>query len=117
MAFRVPVGDTSALRVCLAAEDSLVREVKLLDLSLTGALVEFPEQQHPGLPIGSVTKLEVRLGRDVVELKAEVRRHYKRQYGVFFAETITAEGLDPSEALRRIVSVLERQWLQVRMPS
>ena len=116
MAFRVPVEWKSKLSVRMTPKSGRAATPRAIDLSLAGILIEFTEQNDPNLPIGTETEIELRSGTDSVRLKAEVRRRVGRQYGLFFPEVVTRQGMVPPEPLKKIVTTLERHWLKGRIP-
>lgn len=109
-AFRVPV--TKQLpRVRMTGEDGAVFHVDAVDLSVTGALVEFSDGEVPDLLVGRRFKVELRLDELVVVLAAEVRRRYGKRYGLFFSDVLADEQLKPPTELSALVARLEQIWL------
>jgi PilZ domain len=116
MAYRVRIASGSHLAVCLVAEDGRAWNPRARDISLAGIFVDFGDQAVcPELPVGTEVDLEIRLPPDVVDLKGEVRRQAGWGYGILFSSLVTERGLLRLPALNRIVSALERQWLQERI--
>ena len=114
-AYRVPVAMNSGLSVqAFSPGDRPVSRPTAIDLSIAGILIEFLPDVEPHLPIGAKIDLELRLGADVAQLSAEVRRRDGHRYGLSFPGVLTPRGPHPPEPLRRIVQALERQWLQIK---
>ncbi|MGW8178781.1 MAG: PilZ domain-containing protein [bacterium] len=108
--FRVPV--TKQLpQVEMTGEDGSVLQVDAVDLSVTGALVEFSDEEVPDLPVGTRFTVELRLDELVVTLAAEVRRRYGKRYGLFFSDVLADEQLNPPTELSALVARLEQIWL------
>ncbi|MBI3468355.1 MAG: PilZ domain-containing protein [Planctomycetes bacterium] len=111
-AFRVPVPDTSGLRVEVGTSDGLRWPAQAVNLSVTGILVEFPSDGEPGLAIGATVAVRLSLGSDALEIGAEVKQRAQRAYGLFFPQTVVGETVEPPPALAAIVRTLERYWFR-----
>jgi len=95
----------------MTGEDGSVLQVDAVDLSVTGALVEFSDEEVPDLPVGTRFTVELRLDELVVTLAAEVRRRYGKRYGLFFSDVLADEQLNPPTELSALVARLEQIWL------
>jgi hypothetical protein len=115
MAYRVPIVKTQDLKARVFAKNGRVLFPKLIDLSLTGSLMEFAPAEDPGFPVGSAFKLQLITMSEIADLKAEVRRRREHSYGVFFPEVVGDQGITPPQALRNIIEHLERNWLRERV--
>ena len=115
MAYRVPIGKASELKVRLFAKGGRVLLPKPIDLSYTGCLIEFAPAEDPGLPTGTELKLQLISEKEFVDLTAEIRRRDGHRYGLFFPEVIGAQGIRPPEALRSMLENLERIRLREKI--
>jgi hypothetical protein len=116
LAYRVDVTLGSRLMVKLVTKDKRSWRPRVMDLSLTGIYVDFTDDlEYPKLAIGSTLSIEMSFPPEALTLKGEVRRQVGPRYGIFFVEIVTAHGLNPPLALKKIVSSLEREWLQERI--
>jgi len=111
---RIPVARRHGLAIQVTVEEKMVLHPTPVDLSLTGILIEFSDAEDPDLPKGAKLRVSLQLGPDAVDLKAEVARRSRRQYGLFFPEVVTEHGLIPPAPLTRIVETIERSWLPAR---
>jgi hypothetical protein len=111
MAYRVNVEPGSSLKIRLITKDGSAWKPKVIDLSLSGMFIDFGDQgKYPKLFVGSEVELGIKLSPHAVTLKGEVKRRVGPRYGIFFPTVATKQGLTPPPALRRIMSVLEREW-------
>jgi hypothetical protein len=115
LAYRVSIALGSPLTVSLTTEDGCQWKPRAMDLSLSGISIEFGDQAiYPKYPVGSEVDLEIELPPDSVKLKGEVRRRSGPSYGIFFPGVVASHGYSPPPELKKIVSALEREWLQAR---
>lgn len=114
MSFRIPIVQDADLAVSLVCPDSESWAAEPLDLSQTGALLQFSHNEDPGLSLGDEVKVRIQLGRHAAELHGVIRRAEKRQYGVHFPDTVRGTDLSTPEALQDILDDLERRWLKER---
>lgn len=113
--FRVPVDDTSELRVALALGGDLWLDVTPHDLSLTGIRLSLPDDCPLVMSQGTNVRLRLALGEVRVQIDASVRRAAGRSYGLFFGSTVRPRGeiVAPDELIA-IVRELEARWLRER---
>jgi hypothetical protein len=111
-AFRVPVFREEGLQVEIAGGEGENWKVEVVDISLTGALVEFPGEDVPELVTGRQLRVELRFEDLIVELRAEVRRRYGKRYGLFFTDVLEGENLEPPDELAKLLRRLEELWIK-----
>ena len=116
IAFRVPLGGDTELRVRVVDENGRTWTPQPTDISMTGILIEFPANDVPGFQIDDRLQVELRMNDHVEQLKGFVRRCEGRGYGLIFPEVLRGAEFDPPAALRAIVNTLERTWLRSRFP-
>ena len=100
----------------MTGENGETWSVEAVDMSVTGALVEFPGEEVPELAVGSRFKVKLRLEELSVALAAEVRRRYGKRYGLFFSDILAEEQLKPPPELAKLVCRLEQIWLGSKTP-
>lgn len=100
---RVPVLEGSLGAALLEGE--AVQQVKAIDISLRGILIEFRSRDVPPLAEGLRRMLALKLGGRRVLLEAEVRRRDGARYGMRF---ILRD--KPPRELVRIISELASKW-------
>lgn len=112
--FRVPILPGCNLKASLTVEDGRTWTVMPCDMSLGGIGLIFPPGEDPALEPG--TRLVVRLEFDGERsvLAGEVRRASEGRYGIFFYENLHFDELRTPDSFRRMVTALERYWLQNR---
>ncbi len=116
IAFRVPLGRDTELRVRVVDENGKTWTPRPIDISMTGILIEFPADDVPDFQIDDRLQVELRMNNHVEQLEGTVRRCEGRGYGVIFPEVLRGAEFDPPAALRAIVNALERNWLRSRFP-
>ena len=112
MAFRVPAGRASGIGVKVVDQDGREHTADLLDLSMSGMLAEFAQDQVPELLVGDTVDVELQLGEKTAKIRGEVRRRDDRCYGFFFPHTFHKGLIDPPEELRTLVKELEQRLLR-----
>ena len=110
--FRVPVPPTAPIKLAARTRDGQVWALKAKDMSLNGALVEFPGD-HP-LPVELNHGMDVRIamGKTDLTVYAVVKRVVGRQCGLFFPENVEDGRVIPTEDLLALLQGLERFWLK-----
>ena len=116
IAFRVPLGRDTELRVRVVDENGKTWTPRAINISMTGILIEFPADDVPGFQTDDWLQVELRMNDHVERLKGFVRRCEGRGYGLIFPEVLQGAEFDPPAALRTIVNTLERNWLRSRFP-
>ncbi len=116
IAFRVPLGSDTELRVRVVDENGKTWNPKPLDISMTGILMKFPAEDVPEFHIDDRLQMELRMNDHVEQLEGFVRRCKGRGYGLIFPEVLRGAEFNPPVALRSIVNALERTWLRSRYP-
>ncbi len=110
--FRVPVCSTSRLQAQIGCNGD-VRKARCINLSLTGCLLEVDSDGFLGESDEDfIVKLHI--GDERIELLSELRHIKDRRGGFFFPESMRGGEIAPPAALRRIVSLTEREWLRNR---
>jgi len=110
--FRVPVVPGVGLVVHVGLDDSRSLVADPLDLSFTGAALEFARNDDPGLPCAGHCSLELSLGGVRVKLEAIVERRFEHVYGLSFPGTRQGDVIRPPDGLRSIIRLLERRWIE-----
>ncbi len=113
MAFRVPILKSSDLDVALRVNGQLVEDVRPLNVSLIGMLLETGEQDFAFPPDPKISVL-LRRGETRVEVRAELRRRFDRRLALFFPDVLSDGNLVPPDELRSVVRELEALWLRSR---
>lgn len=116
IAFRVPLGRDTELRVRVVDENGKTWNPKPLDISMTGIMIEFPADDVPSFQTDDWLQVELRMNDHVERLKGFVRRCEGRGYGLIFPEVLRGAEFDPPAEFRTIVNTLERNWLRSRFP-
>jgi hypothetical protein len=113
--FRVPVSRSSDLTLTMRTDDGATWEVRCVDMSMAGMLVEFRQEHFPTLIVGDPLQIEVVYRGQPTTIHAEVRRRHGRRVGVFFPGTYEDGRLDPPDEIATMVRFLEREWRRKRM--
>ena len=110
--FRVPVPSSAPIKLAARTPDGQVWALKAKDMSLNGALVEFPGDNP--LPVRENQGMDVRIamGRTDLTVYAVVKRIVGRQCGLFFPDNIEDGRVIPTEDLLTLLQALERVWLK-----
>ena len=103
---RVPVDGNSGLRVALKTKDDKVWVVRVVDISMTGMLIEFPEGSDPDFELREPLGVELQLDDHIARITGQARHQGAQSWGVLFL------GVNPSDSLRVIVNSLEWDWLR-----
>lgn len=116
LGFRVPLRPLPeetkrSFRVTLEHEGKRLR-VQPVDLSLTGILVELPEE---ALPDARQVRARLRLAGDKVRLEAQLVRRDGPLMALHFPSCVANGELDPPEELLGIYRTLELDWLRNRV--
>jgi hypothetical protein len=106
MSYRVPIGEKFAPSVRMFTKEGRVFLPKPIDLSYTGILIEFDKKEDPNFQPSDEVRLELRLDKYLIQLKAVVKRRDGNRYGLFFPEIVTQHGINPPQALQKIVASL-----------
>jgi len=116
--FRVPITPEGALVARLLLGEGTSVEVRPLNISQSGILVELPGGTGLELAKGRVVEVELRLDEEeaAVQVEAVVRRRSGREYGLFFPLAVARGAHAASKPLRDIVRELETRWLRSRVP-
>lgn len=110
-ALRVPLASGTALEVRLTrVDDGATLDAEVIDVGLGGMAVHLPECDAGDLRVGSIIMADLRLGRDAITLRAEVRHCEGGHLGLMFPEVVTGEVFEPPGPYRRIVRSLEARW-------
>jgi hypothetical protein len=104
---RVPIVDGSLGAAILKGEN--LQQVKAIDISLQGVLIEFRGAEVPDIQEGHRRMVALKLGDRKVLLEAEVRRRDGARYGMRF---ILRD--KPPRELIRIISDLAARWSATR---
>lgn len=112
-AFRVPI-DLSMPVVLLLGWRGRQWSPRVVDLSVSGALVELPEPVVARLPDDERYRVELRYDGRVAEVDAVVQRKARGRLALHFPDTVRDLEPDPPRALARLVRAVERAWLQLR---
>ena len=116
IAFRVPLGSDTELRVRVVDENGRTWAPQPIDISMTGIQIEFPANDVPGFQTDDRLQVELQMNDHVEQLEGFVRRCEGRGYGLIFPDVLRGAEFDPPAALRAIVNTLERSWLRGRFP-
>lgn len=110
--FRVPVHESTPIRLAARTPDGKIWALKATDMSLNGALVEFPGDDP--LPIAENQGLDVRIAMGNIDLTvhAVVKRVVDRQCGLYFPDEAEDGREIPAEDLLSLLQALERVWLK-----
>lgn len=111
--FRIPVQEQRPT-VELTDENHKSLQFNVVDMSVSGALVEHGGEECSHLPVGSHFKAKFQLGELSVVLSVEVRRKYGNRYGLFFSEVLDQEELKAPAELAKMLSRLEQTWLDAK---
>jgi len=114
MGFRVPLSISRGLSTSLTFGGKTC-SVRPLNLSLSGILVEFSEDEVFEMPIDTQIKIRIQLQETTTVLNGVVMRRSGNQYGIFFPDSVRGEELDPPDSLQAICTKLEKQWLRERV--
>ena len=107
--FRVPLTSASGLTTRIAVGRTRFT-VRVLDISLSGILVELPAQVHE-LIMESLVEVTMELANKSATLKGIVKRRIDNKYGIMFPDCQIDGELDPPGSLLVIVKAIERSWL------
>ena len=110
--FRVPVPASAKLRLAGRTADGKVWALKARDMSLNGALVEFPGDDPLPIEINKGMDVRIALGKIDLTVYAVVKRIVGRQCGLFFPENVEGGRVIPTEELLALLQALERIWLK-----
>lgn len=105
-AFRVPAAIDPAPRVEVTGDDGTLWKAELVNVSLTGLLLRFPDGRPTLLP-DQVCELAVCIGDDRVRLAGVVRRVEAEGVAFLFPDAVVTDAEDPA---RCVVAALERDW-------
>jgi hypothetical protein len=105
-AFRVPATPDPAPRVEVTGDDGTRWQAQLVNLSLTGMFLRFPEAL-PTLMPDQVLELSVRIGEEHVRLAGVVRRVEAGGAALFFPDAVAGGS---ENRVRRLLAALERDW-------
>ncbi len=108
MAWRVPVDDKCGLRAEVRTQDDNAWVVRVVDISGTGMMIEFPKGSAPHFEVGALLDVELRLDNHIARLAGLARRRSGRRWGVFFPDVLKQGRVQPLQSLRLIVDRLER---------
>ena len=111
MGFRVPLSISSSLSASITFGGKTC-SVRPLNLSLSGILVEFSEDEVFEMPIDTQIKIRIQLQETTTVLNGVVSRRSGNQYGIFFPDSVRGKELDPPDSLQAICTNLEKQWLR-----
>ena len=103
--FRVPVSVNSKLSVQVKnPAHNVTFSPRIIDIGYDGILIDFQEEDVIDLSVGNRLSIELRFGKNVANLEAEVRvrRGHENHYGLSFLETTHENGV----MLHTIVSLL-----------
>jgi hypothetical protein len=99
LGYRVPVGPRSGIEGQLRLEDGDAIPVRLVNLSVSGALVEVPARAGVDLGTSAPVVLLLQHGPRRVALDGVVRRRDGTRYGVFFPGALMGDDTPDTRAL------------------
>ncbi|GMU94387.1 MAG: hypothetical protein AMXMBFR4_34450 [Candidatus Hydrogenedentota bacterium] len=109
--FRIPVLDRESVEVKFETEGYEYGDPTLLDLSVGGMLLEFQDDQDPGISPDTPVRIELQMEDKVVQYVAEVRYAHDHRYGLMFVPDADAEEAANAEGiLREILTKLGSMW-------
>jgi hypothetical protein len=111
---RVPLLPSSGLSVSVTFGRQMCL-VNPLNISLSGILIEFLDDQVYEMSIGAHVEITLQLGDKTADLSGVVRRCDGKRYGIFFLDSIRHHELDPPDSLQVIYTTIERQWLRKKL--
>ena len=111
--FRVPLIEPGRVQVRMEDQGGYsVFEPNLVDVSVGGMLIEFPVEVDPHFDLKSAMKVQLQLDEQIANYLAEVRHARPGKYGLMFVEAPSAaDSLKEDQALKEILSVVEKTWL------
>jgi hypothetical protein len=104
-AFRIPGGET-APSVEVLGDDGVARPAALLNLSLTGMYLRFPDAR-PTLMPDQVVEIVLHVEAEPLRLAGVVRRVEGAAVAFFFPDAVSESAQNP---VRRVMALLEREW-------
>ncbi len=110
--FRVPVPRSAKIRLAGRTPDGNVWALRAKDLSLNGALVEFPGDDPLPIREGQGMDVRIAMGKTDLTVYAVVKRIVDRQCGLFFPDNVEDGRVIPTEELLTLLQALERVWLK-----
>jgi hypothetical protein len=110
-AYRVNNTRTSGLALRLVTADEREWQPEIVNLSMSGALIEFVEDS-PQLSVGTEVSLALSMEGREIDLRGTVRRAAGQRWGLIFRESLRGGDIEPPETLAAIVRTLERRWTQ-----
>jgi hypothetical protein len=112
-AYRVNNTRASGLAVKLTTADERVWEPEVVNLSMSGALIQFTDD-FPQLSVDTEVALVLSMEGREIELCGTLRRSEGPRWGLTFRESLRGGDIEPPERLAAIVRTLERRWMQQR---
>lgn len=109
---RIPVGMGVTLSIEVGTYDRRTWSPDAVDVSASGVLLDFGEETPPRLPVGALVEIALELEGRRAALTAAVRRREEGRLALSFVVAEGGSAAEPSEALREMLSLLERRWLE-----
>ncbi len=106
LGYRVPVGSRSGLEGQLRLEDGDAIPARVVNVSVSGALVEVPPRAGVDLLTGSAVVLLLQRGPLRLALDGVVRRRDGTRYGVFFPAALMGDETPDTRALQALLQQL-----------
>jgi len=113
-AFRVPTPPRTGLAVRAHGPDGRAFEAAPVNVSMSGALLDFPDEDFPHWPRLAPVELELRLAGNRVRVAACVQRREGPRAAFFFPDAVRDGEVEPPASLAGLVRTLERTWLRER---
>jgi hypothetical protein len=110
--FRVPIVDAGLRATVRMGEESVRADV--VDVSLTGAQIEFAKDEDPDFELDRVFDVELSLDNSRATQRATVRRRRGHSYGLFFENVLHRGRIVAPDDLVELVRCAEQRWLQQR---
>ncbi len=112
-AFRIPLTESSGLSVVLTYRDKSSAVIPI-NISLTGILIEFGAEDVYDMALNDAVVLSIRLDNQADDIIGKIVRRDHRQYGIFFADSVIDDEVQPPEFIASVARKLERAWLRSR---
>ena len=103
---RLSIADNVELSAEVRRRNGAVSRPRVLDLSETGMLVEFPRDARLELTLGEELAVALAFADHLTQLNAEVRRREGRQFGLFFVDSVEGSEVHVSKELGDILTAL-----------
>ena len=105
---RIPILQGIPLQAEVVTSDRILREVRCVDLSPRGALLDFGMGKCPPMELNSQVLVNLRIGSDTANIPSYVRHRTNNRIGVEFPFDRQASLKEQKESLSLILRTLER---------